>query len=49
MKQETKRKKLDTIKIENNERISLVLPCGTKISVFVTEEGSIVDVHHYIT
>ena len=49
MKQETKRKKLDTIKIENNERISLVLPCGTKVSVFVTEEGSIIDVHHYRT
>jgi hypothetical protein len=46
---ETKRKKLDTIQVKNNERISLVLPCGTKLSVFVGEECSIIDVSHYGT
>ena len=46
---ETKNKKLSTVDIKHNQRMTVKLPCGASLEIYAGDKWTMIDVSHYRT
>ena len=45
----TKNKKLSTVDMEHNQRITVKLPCGASLEIYAGDKWTMIDISHYRT